>query len=102
MPPAPIASNASPQSAIGDLLAGGGGGGVDQVRAQLEGLASQIRDMGSMADAIAADFPNAAQPVSQIKNLLKQVIVMAAQQAPTQTASGQAVPTGASMGAGPA
>lgn len=54
-----------------------------------------------MVDAIAADFPNAAQETSQIKALLKQVIVKVAQQAPTQTASGSAVPTGASMGPNP-
>lgn len=100
--PAPLASNASPTSAIGNLIAGGPqGGGGDQVRAQLESLASQIRDIGQMADGIATDFPNAAQPIAQIKTLLKQIIVQAAQQAPPQTASGQAVPTGASMGAGP-
>lgn len=54
-----------------------------------------------MVDAIAADFPNAAQEVAQIKTLLKQVIVKVAQQAPTTTASGSAVPTGASMGPNP-
>lgn len=95
--PAPL-SVASPSSAIGDLLAGGQGQGADQVRAQLEALASQIRDLGTMADAIAADFPNAAQEVSQVKALLKQIIVKAAQQAPTTTASGSAVPTGGTMG----
>lgn len=82
-------------------MAGGAGQGADQVRAQLEALASQIREVGMMADAIATDFPNAAQEVSQIKALLKQVIVKAAQQAPSTTASGSAVPTGASMGPNP-
>lgn len=101
MPPAPVASNASPTSAIGDLLAGGGGGGVDQVQAQLQALATQIRDVGGMVDGIATNFPNVAQEASQIKTLLKQMIVKAADQAPPQTASGNAVPTGASMGAGP-
>lgn len=100
--PAPLASNASPTSAIGNLLSGGApGAGADQVRAQLESLASQIRDMGQMADAIATDFPNAQAEMNQIKVLLKQAIVKAAQQAPTNTASGQAVPTGASQSAGP-
>lgn len=75
--------------------------GADQVRAQLEALASQISDLGGMVDAIALDFPNAQQEVAQIKMLLKQVIVKAAQQAPTTTASGQAVPTGSSMGPNP-
>lgn len=83
------------------MLAGGQGQGADQVRAQLEALASQIRDLGMMADAIATDFPNAAQEVSQVKALLKQIIVKAAQQAPQNTASGSAVPTGASGGPNP-
>ena len=99
--PAPLAGASSPSSAIGDLLGGGQGQGADQVRAQLESLAGQIRDLSTMVDAIAADFPNAAQETSQIKALLKQVIVKVAQQAPTQTASGSAVPTGASMGPNP-
>ena len=97
--PAPLASSASSTSAIGNLLAGGAlGQGADQVRAQLESLASQIRDIGTMTDAIATDFPNAAQEVAQVKALLKQIIVKAAQQAPMSTASGSAVPTGGSFG----
>ena len=99
--PAPLASNAAPSSAIGDLLGGGQGQGADQVRAQLESLASQIRDIGMMVDAVATDFPNAGQEVGQVKTLLKQIMVKAAQQAPVATASGSAVPTGASMGPNP-
>jgi outer membrane murein-binding lipoprotein Lpp len=101
MPPAPLTAGAQSSSPIGDLLSGGNPGqGVDQVRAQLEALAGQIRDVGQMVDAIAMDFPNAAQPAGQIKQLLKQIIVQAANQAPQATASGSAVPTGGSMGAG--
>ena len=102
MPPAPLPAGVNGDSAIGALLAGGSPGqGADQVRQQLESLAGQIRDLGMMTDAIATDFPSAAQEVSQIKTLLKQIIVKAAQQAPQATASGQAVPTGASMGPSP-
>lgn len=99
--PAPLASASSPSSAIGDLLAGGQGGGADQVRAQLETLAGQIRDIGQMVDAVATDFPNAATEAGQVKALLKQIIVKAAAQAPTTTASGSAVPSGATMGPNP-
>lgn len=99
--PAQVASANSPSSAIGDLLAGGANAGADQVRAQIEALASQIRDVGMMVDAIAADFPNAAQEVAQVKALLKQIIVKAASQAPQATASGSAVPTGGSQGPNP-
>jgi methyl-accepting chemotaxis protein len=73
MPPAPVAPAAS-SSAIGDLLAGGGGG-VDQVQAQLQALAGQIRDVGGMIDTMATEFPNVAQEAGQIKTLLKQMIV---------------------------
>lgn len=103
MPPAPLPSGASGSSAIGSLLAGGQPGqGADQMQQQLQALASQIRDVSQMAEAIAADFPDAAQEVTQIKTLLKQIIVKAAQSAPPATASGSAVPTGSSMGPAPA
>ena len=51
-----------------------------------------------MADAIATNFPAAAQEVAQVKALLKQIIAKAAQPLTQATASGSAVPTGASMG----
>ena len=100
MSPAPVGPQGP--SAIGALLAGGSPGqGADAVRAQLETLAGQIRDLGQQVDAVAMDFPTAAQEVSQIKNLLKAIIVKAAQQAPMASASGQAVPTGATMAPSP-
>lgn len=93
---------ASGPSAIGDLLAGGTPGqGSDPARAALEQLASQIRDMGGMADTLASTIPAAAQEVAQIKMLLKQIIVKAAQLSSQGTPSGNAVPTGASMGPAP-
>ncbi len=99
MPTAPLASSASPTSAIGNLIAGGQPGqGADQMQQQLQSLASQIRDIGQMVDGIATDFPNAAQEVAAIKGQLKQIIVKAASQAPPATASSQAVPTGATNG----
>lgn len=82
------------------MLAPPGQGAAD-AQAQLQTLAGQIRDLGQMVDQVATSFPNAAQEASQIKVLLKQIIVKAAAQAPPQTASAAAVPTGASMGAGP-
>lgn len=64
------------------------------MRAQLEALMGQIRDIGAQVEAIAADFPQLAPIVQQVTRLLKQMVVTAAQQAPTQTASGMAVPSG--------
>lgn len=54
----------------------------------------QIRDIGQSIDALASDFPTLAPDVQQVKQLLKQMVVKAAQQAPAQTASGMAVPGG--------
>ena len=50
-----------------------------------------------MVDAVAADFPNAAQEVAQVKTLLKQIVIKVANEASTATASGSGVPTGGSM-----
>lgn len=101
--PAPLASNASSSSAIGNLLVPGGqaAAGADQVRAQLQALAGQISSIGQEVDAIAADFPNAQQEVAQVKALLKQIVVKVAQQSPDSTASGSAVPTGGTVGPNP-
>lgn len=102
MPQAPISAGVSNTSQIGSLLAGGSPGqGADQVRQQIEMLAGQVRDLGQQVDAIAVDFPGAAQEVSSIKTLLKQIVIKASSQAPMATASGSAVPTGTSMGAPP-
>ena len=84
-------------SAIGDLLAGGSPG-ADQAQSELQGLASQIRDVGQMTDAMAQQFPMAQGEIAQIQQLLKQIIVKAAQAMSMQTQSGSAVPTGATMG----
>ena len=79
-------------------MAGSGGPkGVDQIRGQIEQLAGQVRDIGDMVDAVAADFPNAAQEVAQVKTLLKQIVIKVANEASTATASGSGVPTGGSM-----
>lgn len=100
MPPAPIAAGASPTSQIGDLLTGGMPG-QDQVQAQIEALASQIRDIVQMTDPIALDFPAAAQEIAQVRKLLMQIVVKAAELAPQTTPSAGMVPTGGTMGAGP-
>ena len=96
--PAPLAANSSPTSAIGSLLAGGNpGAGADEVRARMEALASQVRNVGDMVDAIGADYPSAAAEVAKIRQFLKQIVVKVAKEAPEATASGSAVPTGGSM-----
>ena len=102
MPPAPVGSGASPTSSIGSLLAGGmPGQGAEEVQAQREALAQKIREIGGQVDAIAADMPQQAQIFSQIKQLLATAFASSARQMSEATASSNAVPAGASMGAGP-
>jgi outer membrane murein-binding lipoprotein Lpp len=97
--PAPLTPNAPGGSAIGDLLAGGAPGqGADEIRAKLEQLAGQVSDLGTQVDAIAQDLPMVGPEVSQIKTLLKQIVIKAARSAPVATASGAAVPTANSQG----
>jgi hypothetical protein len=102
MPPAPVASGATPTSQIGSLLAGGApGGGVDEVRAQLEGYAQQLNQLKQQIAAVAEGMPFAAQEFSQMNQLLMAALSKAGRAVSDQTASAQAVPTGSSMGAGP-
>lgn len=100
MPP-PVAAAASPQSAITDLLAGGmssPAAGADAARAQLETLVASMRDLVANVDQIATEHPAVAGEMQQIRQLCKQAMVKAAQQAPTQTASSLAVPGGGGGG----
>jgi hypothetical protein len=73
----------------------------DQVQQRLQMLAQQVREIGQMTEALAADFPPAAQAVGQIKRLLLQIVQQAGSVAPMGTASDQAVPAGGSQAAGP-
>lgn len=95
---AAVAGSAAGASPIADLLGAANaqqpGAGADAMRAQLESLMGSIRDIDQQVQALTADFPTLAQPAQQIRTLLKQMVVQAAQQAPQQTASGAAVPGG--------
>lgn len=104
--------------AIGSLLARGGsqpgpgqgnpqapapGGGTDPNTAmqaadaqqsQITATMQQIRDLGKLLQQLAASNPMLADEAQQMQQLLKQMIVKAAQQAPMQTGSSLAVPGG--------
>lgn len=54
----------------------------------------QIRQLGQQVDALGASNPALGPIAAQIKQLLRQMIVSAAQQASVQTASSEAVPMG--------
>ena len=70
------------------------GGGADQARQMLEQAMGKIRDVGQQVDALGTQFPSLAPEVKQLKELLKRMVVKAAQQAPQQTPSSQALPSG--------
>lgn len=55
-------------------------------------LLGQIRQIGQQVDGLGAALPALAPIVTQIKQLLRQAIVAAAQQASAQSPSGEQVP----------
>jgi hypothetical protein len=67
--------------------------GPDPVQEQLQQLMMQIRDVGSQVDQIASTNPDLAQEATQVRALLRQMIIKAGQMAPMQTMSSEAVPT---------
>ena len=76
-------------------MAGGGDpAAMDLVRQQLEQQMGQIRGVAESVKQLATANPAFAQGAQQIQEILKQMVIVAAQGAPMQTASGQAVPGG--------
>lgn len=114
--PTPVAGNVSPGSGavdspisggIGDLLAGSAGQGqpaptgapgMDAARDQLTGVLNAIRQINDQVQALAQMVPALADSSVQIQNILKSMVVKAAQPAPEQTMSSAMVP-GAGGGA---
>lgn len=114
----PIGGSSTGMSAIGSMLArpGGGqapaaassspgapgpGGGpplppgaqaADAQQQQLMQTIQGIRDLGEMVKQIAANAPMVSDEAQQIQELLKQMVIKAAQPAPVQTASSMMVP----------
>lgn len=71
-----------------------GNGSQDSARQGLEQVMGQIRDLGQSLQAIGSAVPAFGPEVQQIQQILKRMVVKAAQQAPKQTASTQAIPGG--------
>lgn len=84
----------NPMGAVGSLLSGAGGGmaGAGGGDAVLQGVAMRIREIGQSLQALQAENPVLAADVEQINQLLKQMLVKAAQAGSMQTASGMGVP----------
>jgi hypothetical protein len=74
------------------------GQNAEAEQARFQTLAQKTMEMSALADEIAMDYPQAGQVIGQVKNLLKQIVIQAAPRVPEATVSGQAVPTGATMG----
>ena len=88
----------APAPPIGDQLASSGAippqAGPDPA---LMAVAQKIRAIGDQAKALAAEFPVVAEEAQQIDQLLKAMVVKAAQMMSAQSASGMAVPGGGGM-----
>lgn len=67
---------------------------MDAQRQQLEQAMQQVRQIGEAVKSLAQMMPQAADEANQIQQLLKAMVVKAAQQTPMQTGSGMAVPGG--------
>lgn len=72
------------------------GGSPHDGRQGLEQVMSQIRDLGQQIQALGASVPAFAPDVQQMQQILKRLIVKAAQQGPQQTPSAAMVPNGGS------
>lgn len=98
MPTAPpIAGGASPQTAMTSALASGlqvPGGQADAQTGAVVQTMGAIRDIKEQVDALGADFPVIAPLAAQVAQLLMQMSVQIVSTAPSQTASGAAVPMG--------
>lgn len=91
-----VAGAASPTSALQMMGAGAAPPGADAaaLQQQLQQTVQQIRQIGDLVQQLAAANPTLAQDAQQIGQILKQMIVRSAQQAPQQTMSGAMTPGG--------
>lgn len=95
MAPGMMGSGAAPNSPFGALAQGPEGvdAGANPAQDQLAQLAGQIRDIGMQVDQLATSNPALQAEAAQVKAVLRQMVLKAAQTAPMQTMSSEAVPT---------
>lgn len=60
--------------------------------AELQALMGQIRQIGQQVTQLQGQYPNLADQAQRINQILKEMVVTAAQEQSAQTASGLAVP----------
>src|SRR3990172_2312515 len=93
---APVADGTSPTSAMSAVLSGSmpaaPGQAAQAINAQLQQLAGQVRDIGDQIKQLVAANPPLAQDGQQIMDLLKGMIIKAAEHSQMQTMSGAGVP----------
>lgn len=92
----PAAAGPGPGAGGGAAAGPGMGAGADLIRQQLEQQMGQIRGIADQVKQLAATNPAMAQGAQQIQEILKQMVIAAAQMTPQQTASSTAIP-GAGM-----
>lgn len=68
--------------------------GVDQQRQQLAAFMGKLRELDQHIDQVFGEMPALRAVAQQMKAALKQAVQKAAQTAPPQTASSEAVPGG--------
>src|SRR5262245_53892780 len=104
-PSSPIGGGQQPQGALTTAMSAGGatpGAGAEAGNAQLESLAMAVRQIGDQVKSIVGQNPTLAAEGQQIGQLLKLMVVKAAQQQQMQTMSSAQVPGGGAPGGGAA
>lgn len=84
----------APAPPIGEQLASSGAMPPTGPDPAIMAFAQKVRAISEQAKALAAENPAVAEEAQQIDQLLKQMVVKAAQMQSAQTASGMAVPGG--------
>lgn len=93
-----IGNALAPQSGMTSAMAAGPGtpgAGADAQNAQLESLSMAVMQIGDQVKSLVGQNPALAQEGQQIGQLLKLMIVKAAQQAQADSMSSAQVPTAA-------
>lgn len=90
----PLMGSTAPGGGLDANASPSGAGSPDQARAQLEDLMGKIRAVGQAFQDIGQQAPSMQDEVKQVQQILKRMVVKAAQQAPQQTGSAAALPTG--------
>lgn len=95
-PGSPVAGSASAAVPNTSMLTTGAAQGADAGQGDpVQQMAGQLREIKGMVDELGSTYPAVANEVTQINNLLRQMIVKQAQAASTQTPSALALPAGA-------